>query len=175
MKALNIVISIVFSIALTCPAFSQDNQKLTRKQLEKLEEQKRADLKQKADSVIAVLNSAKSKQERKEKNITIQEAGDDNFKSLLSSNTIVVADFAITACAACIAAEPLLVDMQAKYDGKIKVVRYDGDRNRKIMREQKIEYYPTVLIFKEGKVIGRLSGGYNILVYLEEEITKALK
>lgn len=68
----------------------------------------------------------------------------------------VVIDFSATWCGPCKALNPILDDISATTD--IKVFKIDVDRNQGLAIEYGIRSVPTMLCYKRGELINRLTG-----------------
>jgi thioredoxin len=68
----------------------------------------------------------------------------------------VIVDFSATWCGPCKALNPILDDISATTD--IKVFKIDVDRNQGLAIEYGIRSVPTMLIYKKGELVNRLSG-----------------
>lgn len=70
----------------------------------------------------------------------------------------VMVDFWAPWCAPCHMMEPVLEDLAAKYAGGIKFVKLNVDENHFTASQYRIRNIPTILLFKEGKLVNRLVG-----------------
>ncbi len=75
-----------------------------------------------------------------------------------SKQTPVLVDFWATWCGPCRAIAPHLESLASEFDGKLKVVKIDVDNNQGTAAEYKVTSLPTVLLFKDGKVVGKIVG-----------------
>ncbi|MBZ5639846.1 MAG: thioredoxin [Acidobacteriia bacterium] len=92
----------------------------------------------------------------------LHEANDGNFESMvLKAQGAVLVDFSATWCGPCKKLEPIVHDIAAEYDGRLKVVKVDVDRAPQTAMRFGVLSVPTVLLFKDGAVkdqsIGLLS------------------
>ena len=87
------------------------------------------------------------------------EVTDSNFKTeVLDSKTPVLVDFWAAWCAPCRAIAPHVDALATEYAGKLKVGKCDIDSNQGIPQQFEIRSIPTLLVFKDGKVVGQLVG-----------------
>lgn len=87
------------------------------------------------------------------------EVSDDSFsKDVLQSDLPVLVDFWAAWCAPCRMIGPIIEQIAEEYNGKIKVAKMDVDANQKTPGEYSITGIPTILIFKEGKMVEKLVG-----------------
>ncbi len=83
----------------------------------------------------------------------------DNFESeVLKSPIPVLIDFWATWCAPCRMIAPIVEEIANEYDGKLKVCKVDVDSNPSIAVEYGIRSIPTLLFFKNGRVVGQIIG-----------------
>lgn len=76
-----------------------------------------------------------------------------------SHQTPVLVDFYATWCGPCQQLTPLLSEMARQYQGRFLLAKVDTDRNKDLSREFGIEAMPTVMLFKEGKIVEQFTGG----------------
>jgi thioredoxin 1 len=102
------------------------------------------------------------------------EATDSNFQTeVLDSKTPVLIDFWAAWCAPCRAIAPHVEALAGEYTGKIRVGKFDIDSNQGVPQQYDIRSIPTLLVFKEGKVVGQLVGAVP-RAKIEEMVKKAL-
>ena len=75
-----------------------------------------------------------------------------------SSPGMVLVDFWGPACAPCLALMPYLGELAGKYETRLKVVKVDASKNRRLCIDLKVMGLPTFLLYRDGQEIGRLSG-----------------
>ncbi len=87
------------------------------------------------------------------------EVNDSNFEAEVKNSEIpVVVDFWAPWCGPCRKISPIIDDLAAEYEGKVKVVKVNTDENLKITQEFSISGIPSILIFKKGEAVERLVG-----------------
>jgi thioredoxin len=105
---------------------------------------------------------------------TLVEVTDANFKTeILESKLPVLVDFWAVWCAPCRAIAPHVEALAKDYDGKIRVGKCDIDSNPDFSSQYDIRSIPTLLLFKEGKVVGQVVGAVP-KTKIEDLIKKAL-
>jgi thioredoxin 1 len=82
-----------------------------------------------------------------------------NFQSeVIQSEMPVLVDFTAVWCGPCKMLDPLVKQLADEWSGKVKVVKLDVDDNPKVTMDYQIMGVPTLILFKNGKAIERLSG-----------------
>jgi thioredoxin 1 len=84
---------------------------------------------------------------------------DGNFEAeVVKSSTPVLVDVMAAWCTTCRQISPTVDAVAADYRGKIKVGKLNIDESPQMPLEYDIKSIPTLLVFKNGKVIGRHVG-----------------
>lgn len=84
---------------------------------------------------------------------------DGNFaQDVLQNSTPTLVDFWAVWCAPCRAIAPHVDAMADQYQGRLQVGKVDIDNNQKIANDYQIRSIPTLLVFKDGKVVGQIVG-----------------
>ena len=106
--------------------------------------------------------------------LNMVEVTDSNFDAeILKSPLPALVDFWAVWCAPCRAIAPHVETLSNEYAGKIRVGKCDIDSNPQIPTQYDIRSIPTLLMFKNGQVVGQLVGAVP-RAKIEELIKKAL-
>ena len=80
----------------------------------------------------------------------------DNFTTeVIQSDTPVVVDFWAEWCMPCKMVAPVLDQISRDYDGRLKIAKVNVDDNGAIAQKYNIVSIPTLLLFKDGNVVGQ--------------------
>ena len=83
----------------------------------------------------------------------ISHVSDDQFESeVLKSDGPVLVDFWAEWCGPCKMIAPILDDLAASYEGRLKIAKINIDHNQKTPRSYNVRGIPTLMIFKNGRV-----------------------
>lgn len=89
----------------------------------------------------------------------IIDLNDKNFdENVLKSTLPVLVDFWSPSCGPCQMVGPLIEELAKEYEGKIKVGKLNVDENPQVAVKYGVMSIPTMILFKEGKEIGRKVG-----------------
>ena len=83
---------------------------------------------------------------------------DSNCKELLESGKPVVVDFWAPWCGPCRSIAPIIEDLATEYEGRVIIGKYNVDEDTDFGTENGIRNIPTLLFFKEGKMVDKHVG-----------------
>ncbi len=99
---------------------------------------------------------------------------DDDFQAqVIQSDNPVLVDFWATWCAPCRALAPVLEEIASEFEGRVHVAKVDVDTNQQTAASYGVRSIPTLLMFKDGQVIGQLVGNVakpKLLEFVEQAL-----
>ncbi len=99
---------------------------------------------------------------------------DNNFKQeAVDSQIPVVIDFYADWCGPCKMMSPVIDELAADYEGKVKIGKVNTDENRSVATQYNIMSIPTILLMKNGEIVDTVVGAIPKTV-LQEKIDRML-
>lgn len=99
--------------------------------------------------------------------------GDDNFDAGIA-NGVVLVDFYADWCGPCRMLTPVLEELATEMTGQVVVAKVDTDQSINTAARFEITSIPTLLLFKNGKLVKRVVG-LKDLAALRKMVTEAIK
>lgn len=104
----------------------------------------------------------------------VKHVTDDSFEQdVLQASEPVLVDYWAEWCGPCKMIAPVVEELAAQYDGKIKFTKVDVDQNPQTSAKFGIRSIPTLLIFKGGAPVDQVVGAVPKAV-LEQRLQAAL-
>jgi thioredoxin 1 len=87
------------------------------------------------------------------------EVNDGNFATEIEGHAgLAMVDLWATWCAPCRMIAPIIEQLAVDYAGKVKVAKLDVDHNQRTAARFNVRSIPTILFFKDGKVVDQVVG-----------------
>lgn len=82
----------------------------------------------------------------------------DFAEQVLQSTLPMIVDFTAVWCPPCHALSPVYEKLSLAYAGRLRFAKMDVDENPRTAAQQGIQGMPTLVLFVDGKPVGRLVG-----------------
>ena len=89
---------------------------------------------------------------------TIQQLTDADFDSVINAGKPVFVDFWAPWCGPCRLIGPVVEELAPNYDGKAVIGKMNVDDNPMIAQRFGVTSIPTLMMFKNGKLVDRMVG-----------------
>ena len=86
------------------------------------------------------------------------EVTDANFEELVNAGKPMVLDVWAEWCGPCRMVSPIIDELATEYEGKVTIGKMDVDNNNDVVAQFGIRNIPTVLFFKDGKLVDKQVG-----------------
>ena len=88
----------------------------------------------------------------------VVEVTDQNFQEVTGGAGLSMVDFWAVWCGPCRIVAPIVEQLADEYVGKVTVGKLDVDNNQRTATQFNVRSIPTILFFKEGKVVDQVIG-----------------
>ena len=86
----------------------------------------------------------------------------ENFNEIINGEQLTLVDFYATWCGPCKAMHPVLEQLKETLGDGIRVIKLDVDKNETLSNTYRIQSVPTLMLFKDGKIVWRQSGAMRL-------------
>jgi thioredoxin 1 len=98
----------------------------------------------------------------------VLELNDSNFDSTVASSATLLVDFWAPWCGPCRMIAPVIDELAAELAGKVTVAKVNVDEAPGVSGAQRVTAIPTLMIFKGGVLVDRITGLSSKAVLLEK-------
>ena len=88
----------------------------------------------------------------------VQQIGDADFDNVLNGGKPLFVDFWAPWCGPCRIVGPIIEELAPSYDGKAVIAKLNVDDNPGIAQRYGVTSIPTLMMFKDGKLVDRMVG-----------------
>ena len=87
---------------------------------------------------------------------------DDSFEeTVLRSSLPVLVDFWAPWCVPCLITGPILEELAGEFEGRVLVTKFNVEEGSRAPAQYGIMAIPTLIIFEDGKKVGRVVGAFS--------------
>ena len=86
----------------------------------------------------------------------------EKFNEIINSNQLTLVDFYATWCGPCKHMHPVLEQLKSDLGDAIRIIKIDVDKNEEVSAAFRIQYVPTLMLFRNGQVLWRQSGAMSL-------------
>lgn len=80
------------------------------------------------------------------------------FNEIINTNDLVLVDFYAEWCGPCKMMSPILQEVKATLQEAVKIIKINVDQHQDLASHFMVRGVPTLMLFKEGKMLWRQSG-----------------
>ena len=89
----------------------------------------------------------------------VQELSENNFQEFLDGGTKpILIDFYANWCSPCRMQSPIFYELASELKDRVLFAKVDIDENESLAQKYKITSIPCILLFKDGRVVGKAEG-----------------
>ena len=92
------------------------------------------------------------------------------FNDLINGEVPVLLDLYADWCGPCKVLSPILKELKSDFNDSLIILKIDVDKNTPVSTKFQVKGVPTLILFKDGKIIWRQSG-----LLSKKELTQILK
>jgi thioredoxin 1 len=81
-----------------------------------------------------------------------------DFNVIINQEKPILIDFYADWCAPCQWLTPILAELEPQLVGKAEIIKIDIDKHPDLAKQYGVMSVPTLIIFKKGEIVWRMSG-----------------
>ena len=105
--------------------------------------------------------------------MTVKDLNAESFAKFPQENVVGLIDVWAPWCGPCRMVSPIVERLSKKYEGKVAFAKLNSDDNEATAQHLGVMSIPTLLFYKDGKLVDRIVGAYPEDV-IEEHLKKLL-
>ena len=103
----------------------------------------------------------------------VQQITDADFEQVVNSGKPVFIDFWAPWCGPCRIIGPIVEELAPNYEGKAIIAKMNVDENQQVPMKFGVTSIPTLIMFKEGKMVDRAIGAMpkaNLQAFIDKSL-----
>ena len=81
-----------------------------------------------------------------------------DYKEIINSNKVVLVEFFASWCPHCQRMMPVVAEVKEQLGDRASVYQFDIDKYQALTEKERVESYPTFIVYKDGKEVWRSEG-----------------
>lgn len=90
------------------------------------------------------------------------------YQQAITQTPVTLVEFFASWCPHCQRMMPLVAEIKKTLSGRADVLQFDVDKNPELTEAERVESYPTFIIYKNGKEMWRQAGEMDPNILLEK-------